>query len=114
MGREFADDESDNLAELDELLRNSDLPAKRRRAVHDAIVSSRLEGVTPDRNSLMRLIAFAAGRINFDKYRRQARATHTATGDREAIDDELRLADADYAAGNAISGEALRERYGLR
>jgi hypothetical protein len=28
--------------------------------------------------------------------------------------DELAVADADYAAGNTISGEELRRRYGLR
>lgn len=30
------------------------------------------------------------------------------------IVEELKQADADYAAGNTVSGEQLRERYGLR
>jgi hypothetical protein len=30
------------------------------------------------------------------------------------IADELAQADADYAAGNTISGEDVRERYGLK
>lgn len=35
-----------------------------------------------------------------------------ADADQQAID-ELAVADADYAAGNTISGEELRRRYGL-
>lgn len=35
-----------------------------------------------------------------------------AAADQRAID-ELAAADADYAAGNTISGEELRRRYGL-
>lgn len=108
MGRKAADDEPDILAELDELLRSSDLSAKRRRAVRDAIVSSTLEGAIPDRESILRLIEFAAGRITFDQCKAQALQAHTSS-----IDHELTLADADHAAGNTISGEELRERYGL-
>lgn len=93
MSRQAADDEPDKLSELDELLRSSDLSAKRRRAVHDAIVSSTLEGATPNRESILRLIEFAAGRITFDQCKAQALQAHTST-----IDHELTLADADHAS----------------
>lgn len=33
--------------------------------------------------------------------------------DRELIEQELRQADADYAVGDTVSGEALRRRLGL-
>lgn len=33
--------------------------------------------------------------------------------ERAAIDRELKQADADYAAGNTVSGEELRKRFGL-
>lgn len=33
--------------------------------------------------------------------------------DRAVIAQELRQAEADYAAGNTVSGEELRERFGL-
>ncbi|MDN4517179.1 hypothetical protein QYF68_04985 [Mycolicibacterium austroafricanum] len=39
-----------------------------------------------------------------------ADAIHAAN---ERLVDELAAADADYAAGNTISGEELRRRYGL-
>ncbi|WP_243703349.1 hypothetical protein [Mycobacterium marinum] len=42
-----------------------------------------------------------------------ARAGRGAWLTENALRDELAIADADYAAGNTISGEALRRRYGL-
>ena len=42
----------------------SDLPAVDRRRFYDAIVSSMIEGATPNRESVLLLIDFAAGRID--------------------------------------------------
>lgn len=68
-----------------------------------------LEGATPDRKSMLRLIEFAAGRTTFDEHKRQVLQARTSTLNRE-----LTLADADYAAGNTIAGEDLRKRYRLQ
>ncbi|MEW2484290.1 hypothetical protein AB0876_32360 [Mycobacterium sp. NPDC049093] len=108
MSREIADDEPDSSTVLAELLHGSDLSATRKRAVHDAVVSSELEGATPDRTSMLRLIEFAAGRITFDECKRQVLHARTST-----LNHELAQADAEYAAGNTIVGEDLRKRYGL-
>lgn len=109
MSREIADDEPDSLTILAELLHGSDLSATRQRAVRDAVVSSVLEGATPDRTSMLRLIEFAAGRITFDQCKRRILQTHISN-----LHHDLARADADYAAGNTIAGEDLRKRYGLR
>jgi hypothetical protein len=66
VSRETADHEPDNLAGLAELLHISDLSATQQRAVYDAIVDNVIEGTTPARESMLRLIEFAAGRINFE------------------------------------------------
>ncbi|WP_372586918.1 hypothetical protein [Mycobacteroides abscessus] len=58
-------------ASVTELLQGSDLSATRRRAVHDAIVSSTLDGAMPDRESVLRLIEYAAGRVNFEEHKRR-------------------------------------------
>jgi hypothetical protein len=109
VSRESADDEPDSLTVLAELLHGSDLSAAQKRAVHDAIVSSVLEGATPDRKSMLRLIEFAAGRITFDQCKTQVLQTRISN-----LNHELTQADADYAAGNTIAGEDLRKHYGLR
>ncbi|MDH6194059.1 CheY-like chemotaxis protein [Mycobacterium frederiksbergense] len=108
MSREAADDDPDNLAVLAELLNGGDLSATQQCAVHDAIADSMIEGATLGRESMLRLIELAAGRVTFDQCKTQALQAHTST-----TDHELTLADADYAAGNTISGQELRERYGL-
>ena len=77
------------------------------------------------------LIELAPGRTNFDEYKRQVSTAriwrHQGdiadlldgpedaewAADREAVDHELRQADADYAAGNTVGGEELRPRFGL-
>lgn len=108
MSREIANNEPDGLTVLAELLHGSELSARQQRAVRDAVVSSMLEGATPDRTSMLRLIEFAAGHITFDEYKRQVLQARTSN-----LDHELRQADDDYAAGNTIAGEDLRKRYGL-
>lgn len=65
--------------------------------MHVAVVDSMLEGATPDRDFVQRLIELAAGRITIDEYKSQV----------------LKAVDADYAAGNTVSGEELRTRHGL-
>jgi hypothetical protein len=57
--------------DLPELLYRSDLSARSRRAVYDTIVSSMLDGDIPSRESVLRLIEFAAGRIDIDQYKQQ-------------------------------------------
>jgi hypothetical protein len=52
------------LAELTEMLHNSDLSAKRRRDVCDAVVNSMPEGATLHRESVLRLIEFVADRYS--------------------------------------------------
>ena len=58
--------EPDDLAEL---FCSSDLSATSRRAAFEAIVSSLIEGDLPSRESVLRLIEFAAGRIDRTDYR---------------------------------------------
>lgn len=99
MGREIADDEPDSLIILAEFLHGSDLSATQQRAVRDAVVSM-LEGATPDRKSTLRLIELAAGRITFDQCKKQIIQTHISN-----LHHDLAGADADYAAGNTITGE---------
>lgn len=94
---ETADHEPVNLANLAEWLHNSGLSNKDQQAVQTAVVDSMIEGATPDPESVQRLIELAAGQITIDEYTSQV----------------LKAADADYAAGNTISGEELRTRYGL-
>ncbi len=57
--------------DLPEMLHTSGLSAKLQRDVYEAIVSSVIEGDRPGRESVVRLIEFAAGRIDWDEYRRQ-------------------------------------------
>lgn len=68
MGGETSDVEPYNLAEL---LSASDLSARDRRSVYDAIVSSAIEGDLSSVESVLRLIEFAAGRIDMAEYKRQ-------------------------------------------
>ncbi|NOQ62819.1 hypothetical protein [Mycolicibacterium fortuitum] len=106
MSREIADDEPDGLTVLADLLHCSDLSAAQKRAVHDAVVSSVLEGATPDRKSTLRLIEFAAGRITFEQCKTQVLQAHISN-----LNQDLTRAEADYAAGNTIAGEDLRKHY---
>lgn len=57
--------------DLAALLYCSDLDAKARRAVYDVVVNSVIEGDKPSRESVLRLIEFAAGRITIDDYKSQ-------------------------------------------
>ncbi|BBZ56695.1 hypothetical protein [Mycolicibacterium phocaicum] len=57
--------------DLAELLRDSDLSAEDRRVVFDVIVSGVIEGDIPSRESVLRLIELAAGRITGAHYRQQ-------------------------------------------
>jgi hypothetical protein len=61
-----ADNEQLDIAEL---LERSDLSAVDQRRVHNA-VNSMIDGWTPTRQSVLRLIDFAAGRIDADEYKR--------------------------------------------
>jgi Antitoxin VbhA len=63
--------------DLVELLDRSDLPAVDRRRVDDAIVGSMIEDATPDRESVLLLIHFAAGRIDIDEYRERVLSSRT-------------------------------------
>lgn len=128
MASETGDQDSYDLGEL---LNRSDLAPEARRAVYDAVVNSVIEGAIPDRESVRRLVEFAAGRIDFEEYRQRVVSAHTwrrqedvadlFSGpadaswdtDRELINDELRQADADYSAGKTITGEELRQRFRL-
>ncbi|MGV0812817.1 hypothetical protein ABQF34_12730 [Mycolicibacterium boenickei] len=108
MSGETADHEPVDLANLAALLRSSGLCSSDQQAVHAADVDSMLEGATPDRDFVQRLIEFAAGRVTFDQYKEQIIQTHISN-----LHYELTQADADDAAGNTITGEDLRKRYGL-
>ena len=91
------------LAVLAELLHGSDLSATQRRAVYNAIADSTIEGATPARESMLRLIEFAAGRITFDQYK-----TQTLQAGASGIDRDIALTDTSQAAG-----QELRDRHGL-
>ena len=78
MGRDIADDEPDSMALLAELLHGSDLSATQQRAVHDAIADSMIEGATPDREFILRLIELVAGRITLDQFKTQVLQAHTS------------------------------------
>jgi Antitoxin VbhA len=62
-------------SDVSELLLHSDLSAEDRRRVYDAIVNSTTESSTPDRESVLLLIDFAAGRIDIDEYRERVLAS---------------------------------------
>jgi hypothetical protein len=62
-----ADNEQLDIAEL---LERSDLSAVDQRRVHNASVNSMIDGWTPTRQSVLRLIDFAAGLIDADEYKR--------------------------------------------
>jgi len=68
VGSETAGSQAYDLAEL---LHTSDSSAKLQRAVYDAIVSSVIEVDTSSRESVVRLIELAAGRIGWSEYRWQ-------------------------------------------
>jgi hypothetical protein len=57
--------------DIAELLDRSDLPAVDQRRVHNASVNGMFDGWTPTRRSVLRLIDFAAGRIDADEYKRR-------------------------------------------
>ncbi|SKK90456.1 Uncharacterised protein [Mycobacteroides abscessus subsp. massiliense] len=88
MGREIADDKPDSLALLAKLLHGSDLSATQQRAVYDAIADSMIEGATPDREFILRLIELVAGRITFDQFKTQVLQAHTSAID--SVGQELR------------------------
>ncbi|MGV0735750.1 hypothetical protein ABQF35_03660 [Mycobacterium syngnathidarum] len=71
MSRETADHEPDDYPDLEEWLRGSGLSTEGQQAVHDAVVESTIEGATPDRESVLRLIGLAAGRITIDDFTSQ-------------------------------------------
>jgi hypothetical protein len=56
-----------------------DLSPANRRAVHDAIVNSALEGWTPDPEAVGLLADFAAGNITIEDYRARVIAKATDT-----------------------------------
>jgi hypothetical protein len=55
----------------DSAQRLRDLTPANRRAVHDAIVNSALEGWTPDGDAVAALAGFAAGTMTIEEYRAQ-------------------------------------------
>jgi len=57
----------------------ADLSPADRRAVHDALISSALEGWTPDPEAVALLADFAAGKITIEDYRAQVLAKATDT-----------------------------------
>jgi len=59
------------LVDIVELLAQSGLTAVEQRRVHNALVNNMIEGWTPDRQALLRLIDFAAVRIDADEHARQ-------------------------------------------
>jgi hypothetical protein len=65
--------DADGIAEI---LYASDLSPQNRRRVYNAVVSSLIDGGTANRDSLLRLIEFAAGRITSEEHKRQVLATH--------------------------------------
>ncbi|GAT02582.1 hypothetical protein BA059_05270 [Mycolicibacterium sp. (ex Dasyatis americana)] len=93
MSGETAGHELVDLANLAELLHNSGLSSKDQQAVRAAVVDSVLEGATPDRDFVRRLIELAAGRITIGEYKSQ-------------------VLEATNAAGRTVSGEELRARHG--
>jgi hypothetical protein len=90
-------------AVLAALLHGSDLSATQHRVVHDAVADSMIEGATPDREFMLRLIELASGRIAFDEYKTQILQAHTS-----GTDHDIALTDASDAAG-----QELRDRDGL-
>ncbi|OBG48904.1 hypothetical protein [Mycolicibacterium fortuitum] len=103
MSRETADDESDALTVLAALLHGSDLSATQQRVVHDAIADSMIDGATPDREFILRLIELASGRITFDRYKTQTLQAYAS-----GIDQDIALTDTSHTAG-----QRLRDRHGL-
>lgn len=103
MSRETADDESEALTVLAALLHGSDLSATQQRVVHDAVADSMIEGATPDREFMLRLIELASGRIGFDQYTAQ-----TLQAGASGIDRDIALTDTSHTAG-----QELRDRHGL-
>lgn len=73
------------MPELVELLLDAGLSTQQQRAVYDAAVDSMIEGAAPDRESLLRLIEFAAGRISFDEYKRRAIARAPGDGNTTSL-----------------------------
>jgi hypothetical protein len=63
-----ADDEQVDIVEL---LEHGGLTAVDQRRVHNALVNNMIDGWTPDRQSILRLIEFAAGRIDDEEHKRQ-------------------------------------------
>ncbi|MBP2452393.1 hypothetical protein [Mycolicibacterium lutetiense] len=88
MSRKACNDEPDSLALLAELLHGSDLSATQQRAVYDAIADSIIEGATPDREFILRLIELAGRRITFDQFKTLVLLSHTSAID--IVDQELR------------------------
>lgn len=68
MTGEAADGE---LVDIVELVAQSGLTAVDQRRVHNALVNNMIEGWTPDRQAVPRLIDFVAGRIDADEHTRQ-------------------------------------------
>jgi hypothetical protein len=62
--------------DISEILYASDLSPQNRRHVYDAVVNNLIDGGTQDRESLLRLIEFAAGRITDEEHKRQVLNAH--------------------------------------
>jgi hypothetical protein len=56
----------------------ADLSPANRRAVHDAVISSALEGWTPDGDAVAALAGFAVGATTIEEYRAQVLKKTTA------------------------------------
>jgi hypothetical protein len=96
--------------DLVELLHRSDLPAVDRRRVYDAIVSSMIEGATPDRESVILLIDFAAGRIDVDEYRERVLSSRTWRRWGDVADVVNGPADPDWDADREAIAHELNRR----
>jgi hypothetical protein len=78
-----ADDEQVDIVEL----LDSGLTAVDQRRVHNALVNNMIDGWTPDRQSILRLIEFAAGRMDDEEHMRQVlKSAGLATPARRQVD----------------------------
>ena len=70
-----------------ELLERSEVTAVDQRRVHNALVNNMIDGWTPDRQSILRLIEFAAGRMGDEEHMRQVlKSVGLATPARRQVD----------------------------
>jgi hypothetical protein len=79
-----ADDEQVDIVEL---LEHSGLTDVDQRRMYNALVNNMIDGWTPDRQSILRLIEFAAGRIDDEEHMRQVlKSAGLATPARRQVD----------------------------